>query len=287
MLVPSDPEPLWTEFRAALRERGYLEGQNIALKLRSADGHPDRLRALADDLVRSKVNIIVASLTPAVVAARQATTETPIVMFSVADPVGTGLISSLARPGGNITGLSATASELYVKLVELIRELLPRARRVALLADTTSDFSRLLIEQTEEAGRKLDVAVQAIRVRSADELDTAFAAMVSQRADAFMMMTTLPRKPALERSFKFRLPLVGVTRVQAEEGALASYSFNQHEMYRRAASYIDRILKGSKPADLPVEQPTLYELVVNLKTAKALDIVVPDTVLARADEVIE
>jgi putative ABC transport system substrate-binding protein len=287
VLISANSEPFWSEFRAGLRQHGYIEGQNIAFEFRSADGNPNRLRELADELVRLKVNIIVASLTPAVIAARQATTEIPIVMAAAGDPIGTGLISSLARPGGNITGLSNMSPELYAKTLELIREVLPSTRRVGVLANPSDPFSRPFVEQVESGGHTLGIAIQTIRVRSVEEFDAAFAAMKKERADAVIVQGSLPRKPALDLALKHRLPPIGTDRLLTHDGGLLSYSPNQNDIYRRAAFYIDRILKGAKPADLPVVQPTKFELVINLKTAKALGLDVPSTLLARADEVIE
>jgi putative tryptophan/tyrosine transport system substrate-binding protein len=291
VLLTANPEPFWSEFRKGLREHGYGEGQNIQFEFRSADGKQDLLRALADELVRLKVDIIVASQTPAVIAARQATSEIPIVMAPAGDPVGTGLISSLARPGGNITGLSGTAAELGAKTLELVREVLPSStRRVALLANAGDPFSRSFVEQIEQGGRTLGIAIQTIMVRGEEEFAAAFAAMTKERADAVMVQGSFPRKPVLDLALKHRLPAVGGGaggRLFAQEGGLMSYSGNQNDQYRRAALYIDRILRGAKPADLPVEQPTRYDLVINLKAAKALGITVPPTLLARADEVIE
>jgi putative ABC transport system substrate-binding protein len=289
VLVTSDPEPFWRLFREGLRANGYIEGRNIQFEFRSAERKPDLLRVLAQELVRLKVDIIVASLTPAVIAARQATSEIPIVMVPAGDPVQTGLVSSLARPGGNITGLSSTTAELYVKTLELIREVLPSTRRVAVLANAAiaaDPFAKPFVEQIEEAGRTLGIAIQTIRVRGEEEFDAAFAAMDRERADAVMVQGSLPRKPAFDLALKHRLPLMG-GQLLIQEGGLISYSANQNDMYRRAAYYIDRILKGVKPADLPVEQPTRFELVINLKTAKALGLEVPPSLLARADEVIE
>jgi len=287
ILVSANPEPFWGELRAGLRDQGYIEGQNIAFEFRSADGNPDRLRGLADELVRLKVDVIVAQLTPAATAARQATTAIPIVMAWAGDPIGTGLISSLARPGGNVTGLSGASTELYAKTFELVRALLPSARHVAALANPADPFSRPFIEQIEEAGRVLGMSIQTIRIRGMEDFDTAFSAMVNERAEAVIVQASLPRKPILELALNHRVPVIGTNRILAQDGALMSYSINQNDMYRRAASYVDRILKGAKPADLPVEQPTRYELVVNLKTAKTLGITVPPTLLATADEVIE
>ena len=287
ILIPANPEPFWNEFQQGLREHGYIEGQTIQFEFRSAEGKPSLLRGLADELVRLKVDIIVASQTPAVIAARQATTEIPIVMAPAGDPVGTGLISSLARPGGNITGLSSTTAELGAKTLELIRDVLPYTRRVAVLANTVDPFSRPFSELIEDGGRTLGIAIQTIKVSRVEEFDAAFAAMDEERADAVIVQPSLPRKPALDLALKHRLPAIGASPLLSQEGGLMSYSGAQNDTYRRAAFYIDRILKGAQPADLPVEQPTRYELVINLKTAKALGITIPTTVLARADEVIE
>ena len=292
VLVTANPEPFWSEFQKGLREHGYGEGQNIQFEFRSADGKLDFLRALADELVRLKVDIIVASQTPSVIAARQATSEIPIVMAPAGDPVATGLVSSLARPGGNITGLSGTSAELGAKTLELVREMLPSTRRVAVLASAgaADPFSRSFVEQIERGGRTLGIAIQTIMVRGEEEFAAAFDAMGKERADAVMVQGSFPRKPVLDLALKHRLPAVGGGvggRLFAQEGGLMSYSGNPNDQYRRAALYIDRILRGAKPADLPVEQPTRYDLVINLKTAKALGITVPPTVLARADEVIE
>ena len=287
VLIPANPEPFWSVFRDGLREHGYIEGQNIQFEFRSADGKPNLLRELAAELVRLKVDIIVAHQTPAVTAARQATTEIPIVMAGAGDPVATGLISSLARPGGNITGLSGTTAELGAKTLELIRDMLPSTRRVAVLANAADPFSKPFVEQIELGGRTLGIAIQTIMVRGAEEFDAAFAAMVKERADAVIVQPSLPRKPALDLALKHRLPPISPTRLFPSEGGLMSYSANQNDLYRRAAFYIGRILKGAKPADLPVEQPTRFELVINLKTAKALGLTIPPSVLLRADHVIE
>jgi putative ABC transport system substrate-binding protein len=287
VLVPSDPEPFWSEFRVGLREQGYIEGQNIVLEFRNADGNADLLRGLADEFIGLKVDLIVAHQTPAVTAARQATTKVPIVMAPAGDPVGTGLISGLARPGGNITGLSSAVAELGAKMLEIIHEVLPSAQRVAVLANASSPLSGPFVEFIENRGRALGIAIQTIRVRGVAEFDTAIAAMVNEKADAVIVQGSLPRKPAIELALKHRLPSVGALPSFTREGGLMSYTGNQNDQYRRAAYYVDRILKGAKPADLPVEQPTRYELAVNLKTAKALGLTIPITVLGRADEVIE
>jgi putative ABC transport system substrate-binding protein len=287
VLVTVDLEPFWSEFRAGLRERGYVEGQNIVFEFRSADGKPERLRGLADELVHLKADIIVACQTPAVVAARQATSDIPIVMAPAGDPVGTGLISSLAHPGGNITGLSATSAETGAKTLELIREIMPSTQRVGVLANAADPFSRVLAEFIENGGDALGVTVKTIRVRGVkEEIEAAFAAMVDAGANAVIVQGSLPHELAIDLALKHRLPLIGANPF-AREGGLISYSSNQNETFHRAAFYVDRILKGAKPAELPVEQPTHFKLAVNLKTAKTLGLTVPPSPLARADEVIE
>jgi putative tryptophan/tyrosine transport system substrate-binding protein len=287
VLVAANPEPFASRLREALRALGYVEGQRAVIELRSADGHPDRLAALAAELVRLRVDVIVASQTPAVTAAKQATREIPIVMAAAGDPVGTGLIASLARPGGNITGLSGTTAELGGKIIELIRELLPQARRVAVLANAADPFTRPFVEQIRTGAGTIGMESQIITVRGADEFEPAFASMTQARAEALIVQPSLPRKAALELALKQRLPAVSPTRLFAAEGGLVAYAASFTDIWAKAAVYVDRILKGAKPADLPVEQPTRYELVINLKTAKALGLEVPPTLLARADEVIE
>ena len=287
VLVTVDLEPVWSDFRAGLRKRGYVEGQNIVFEFRSADGKPERLRGLADELVHLKADIIIACLTPAVVAARQATSDIPIVMAPAGDPVGTGLISSLAHPGGNITGLSATSAETGAKTLELIREIMPSTQRVGVLANAADPFSRVLAEFIENGGDALGVTVKTIRVRGVkEEIEAAFAAMVDAGANAVIVQGSLPHELAIDLALKHRLPLIGANPF-AREGGLISYSSNQNETFHRAAFYVDRILKGAKPAELPVEQPTHFKLAVNLKTAKTLGLTVPPSPLARADEVIE
>jgi putative ABC transport system substrate-binding protein len=282
----ANQEPFWSELRAGLQGHGYIEGQNIAFEFRFADSSHDRLREFAAELVRLRVDIIVAHFTPAVTAAKEATSEIPIIMAWAGDPLGTGLISSLARPGGNITGLSGGGG-LSGKSLDLIRDVLPAARRVSALAHAPDPFSISFIKQVEEAGRMAGIAIQTINVRGSEDLEAAFAAMITERADAVVAQPSLPRKPVIELALKHRLPLFGAIALFAYEGGLMSYSVNQKDMYRRAAYYVDRILKGAKPADLPVEQPTRFELVVNLKTAKVLGLTIPPMLLARADEVIE
>jgi putative ABC transport system substrate-binding protein len=287
VLIPANPEPWLREFREGLRELGYIDGRNIAIELRSADGQPNLLPDLAADLVRLRVDIIVASQTPAATAAKHATNEIPIIMAAAADPVGTGLVHSLARPGGNVTGLSGTTAEVAVKTFELIREMLPSARRVAVLANAADPFTKSFLDQLGFAGRTMGIEVRPVMVRGAQKLEESFAEMEGERVDAVIVQPSLPRKRAVDLALERRIPVVSPTRAFGEEGGLMSYSASFLDVHRRAAVYIDKILKGAKPADLPVEQPTRFELVVNLKTAKALGIDIPRTILERADEVIE
>jgi len=287
VLIPANPEPFWSVFREGMREHGYIDGQNVKFEFRSADGTPSRLPELAAELVRLDVDIIVASQTPAVTAAKQATSRIPIVMAAAGDPVGTGLVASLARPGGNITGLSGTTAELGGKTLELIREIFPDARRVGVLANAADPFTKPFVDQLELAGRTLGLGIRTVMIRGVEEFDAAFSALAGERVDGVIVQPSLPRKRAVELALKYRLPPISPTRLFPTEGGLMAYSSNQRDLYRRAAAYVDRILKGAKPADIPVEQPTRFELVINLKTAAALGLAIPPTLLARADEVIE
>ncbi len=285
-LVLGNPEPFLSLLREGLRDLGYTEGQHIQIELRSAEGNPGLLPARAAELVRLKVDIIVAYQTPAVQAARHATSDIPIVMAPAGDPVGTGLISSLARPGGNITGLSGTTSELGAKNLELIREIVPAAARVTVLANATDPFTKPFLDQILLAGPAVGIAVSPLMLRVSDDFDAAFSAANQQRPDALIVQPSLPRNKTVALSLKHRLPAISPSQLFAEEGGLMSYSASV-AWSREAAVYVDRLLKGAKPADLPVQQPTKYELVINLKIAKALGLTIPPTLLARADRVIE
>jgi putative ABC transport system substrate-binding protein len=287
VLVPANPEPFSTKMREGLRELGYVEGKNVRFEFRSADGKPDRLDGLADELVRLNVDLIVVRLTPAAFAARKATTTLPIVMASAADPVGTGLVASLSRPGGNITGLSGTTSELGAKILELIREMMPAAQRAGVLVNATDPFSKIFVEQVTRGGQSLGIAVQPHIVEGAAGFEAAIEAMVAERAEAIVVQPSLPFKTAIDLALKHKLISISPFRSFADAGGLMSYSANENDIYRNVAMYVDRILKGAKPSELPVLQPTRYELVINLKTAKSLGIAVPPALLARADEVIE
>ena len=280
-------EPFWSLFLAGLRDLGYVDGRNILIESRSGEGRLQALPDLAAELVGLTVDIIVASETPAVQAAKQATKEIPIVMSPSGDPVGTGLIVSLARPGGNVTGLSAATAELAGKSLELIREILPSARRVAALADPKNPFTKPFMEQIELVAGALAIEIRPHMVRGAEEFDAAFSQMAGQQVDAVIVQPTLPRERAVALSLKHRLPAISGNRAFPEAGGLLSYAASLADRYRGSAAYVDKILKGSKPAELPVQQPTKFELVINLRTAKALGLTIPQTLLARADEVIE
>jgi putative ABC transport system substrate-binding protein len=286
VLLVSGPEPMGP-FREALRDLGYVEGRTIQVEVRSAEGKADRLPELAAELVRGKVDIIVASLTPAITAAKNATSDIPIVMAPAGDPVATGLIANLARPGGNITGLSGIAAELGAKSLELIREFVPAARRVGVLSNANDPFAKPLLDQIQKGGQTTRFEIHPIMVRSSDELEDAFAAIARERADAVIISGSLPVQTTVALALKYRLPSLSNQTSIARAGALVSYGASFSERGHDIAGYVDRILKGAKPADLPVQQPTKFELVINLKTAKALGLDIAPTLLARADEVIE
>ncbi len=286
VLIPANAEPFWTKLQDSLRALGYVEGKTIRFEFRTADGKPELLNGLADELVRLNVDLLIAWQTPAAFAARKATTVIPIVA-SVADPVGAGLVASLARPGGNITGLSGTIAELGGKILELIREMMPSAQRVGVLVNAADPFSKTFIEQIERGGRTLAIAIQPAVVDGADGFEAAIAAMAKERADALIVQPSLPLKAAVDLALKYKLPTISPSRFFTNAGGLISYSADQNEIYRSVAQQVDRILKGAKASELPVLQPTRYELIVNLKTAKALGMTVPPALLARADEVIE
>ena len=273
--------------RDGMRELGYIEGQNIQYEFRSDEGKINRLPELAAELVRLKVEVIVTWFTPPALAAKQATREIPIVIALAGNPVENGLVESLDRPGGNVTGMSGVGAELASKSVELIQELLPSARRVAALANALDPFSGPFLEQIRLGGQATGVTIDAVMIRSAEELEAAFQAMEQKRPDAIIVQASLPAKRVAELALRYRLPSVGIIRAFVEQGGLMTYSFAEADMYRQAAIYVDKILKGAMPADLPVQQPTKFELSLNLKTAKALGITVPRELLARANQVIE
>ena len=288
ILVTGNPSPeaFLQGFRGALRAAGLIEGQNIHLEVRSSEGNDTLLPQKATELVRLKVDVIVASLTPATQAARHATSDIPIVMAPAGDPIATGLISSLARPGGNITGVSGAAVETAGKRLELIRELLPSVRRVALLANETDPFAAPFAVQLGQSARSIGMQIEPILVHPDAPQAPAFAAMSAKQVDAFIVELGTIRPETAELAIQHRLPSSG-PRGWPSTGGLIGYSGNLVEMNRLAADYVDKILKGRKPADLPVALPIKFDLAVNLKTAKALGLEIPPMLLARADEVIE
>ena len=277
--------------REGLRQLGYAEGQNLVIEYRSADGRDDRFPGLARELLALKVDVIVTRGTPAAKAVKNATSTVPVVMTASGDPVGVGLVTSLARPGGNITGLSAIVGELSPKRLELIREIVPGLARIAVLANTSNDAVRRDWARIETAARSLGVQSQLLDLRESDALGPTFDDASARRADALVVVidaiTQANQQRIVDLAMKHRLPAIYSSREFVNAGGLISYGVSYPDLYRRAATYVDKILKGTKPADLPVVQPTKFELVINLKTAKALGIGVPPTLSARADEVIE
>jgi putative tryptophan/tyrosine transport system substrate-binding protein len=280
-------EQFWRFFRDAMRETGYVEGQSIRYEFRSDQGQMGRLPELAAELVRLNVDLIVTWFTPAAQAAKAATRDTPIVMALAGDPVANGLVDSLTRPGGNVTGMSGVNAELGGKSVELIREMLPSTHRVVALANAPDPFSKPFLEQIEAGGNAAGIVIDAKKARDAEELEAAFADMGKERPDAVIVQPSLPAKRVVELAAKYRIPAVSTLGPFAELGGLMSYGPVLAYLYRRAAVYVDKILKGAKPGDLPVEQPTQFELIINMKTAKALGLTIPSSLLARANEVIE
>jgi putative tryptophan/tyrosine transport system substrate-binding protein len=274
-------------FRDGLRNLGYIEGQNINIEYRYADSKADRLPDLAADLVRLEVDVIVAGGTQVNVAAKKATSAIPIVMANADDPLGSGLVQSLARPGANVTGLSSMSLELSGKRLELFRETFLKARRLAVLWHTLSNPA---FNETQAAAAPLGFEIRSLEVRSRTELENAFRLITKDRADGLFPVTSAfmsaNRKAIVEFAAKNRLPALYPNDEYVADGGLMSYAANVHEMHRRAAIYVDKILKGAKPGDLPVEQPTKFEFVINLKTAKQIGLTIPPNVLARADRVI-
>jgi putative tryptophan/tyrosine transport system substrate-binding protein len=285
VLLISGPEPMGP-FREALRDLGYAEGKNIQIEVRSAQSQVARLPELAAELVRSQVDVIVAIQTPAVYAAKNATRDIPIVMMA-GDPIATGLISNLARPDSNLTGLSGAAAELAAKSLELIPEMVPGAARVGVLGNAKDPFMKPFLDDIQQAAPKVGLEVHQIVVGSSAELDGAFAAIARARVDAVMIQGSLSDKLTVGLALKYRLPSLSTQKSAVQAGILMSYSADLTERGHVIASYVDKILKGTTPADLPVQQPTRYELAINLNTAKVLGLTVPPALLARADTVIE
>ena len=278
-------------FRDGLRELGWMVGQNIAIESRWADGKFERLPDLAAELVRLKVDVIVANVTQASLAAKRATTTIPIVMVGVGDPLGSGLVDSLARPSGNVTGPSSMLAEASAKQLALLKETVPSASPVAVLWNPANPvWQASALKQTEAAARAMGLRLQLLEARGPDELESAFAAMTKERAGALFVPADIifvrHAQQMADLAARHRLPAMYGFREHVEAGGLMSYAASFSVMFRRAAAFVDKILKGAKPADLPVEQPTKFELVINIKTAKALGITIPQSVLQLADEVI-
>ena len=283
--------PNYQALRAGLRALGYVEGKTILIECRAAAGHYERVPPLAAELVRLKVDVLVTDgLSPAR-AAKQATKTIPIVMGTVGDPVGSGLIDSLARPGGNITGLTLATSEMNTKRLEFMKAVTPASTRVAVLVNPGNPGAARGLRETEAAARSLGLRIRVVDARGPEDLDRAFAGMVKEQTDAVVILPDPilfdQRTRIVALAAKQRLPAVGEAREFAEAGGLMTYGPRIEENFRRAAFFVDKILKGAKPGDLPVEQPTKFELVINLKTAKALGLTIPPSLLQRADQVIE
>jgi len=289
--APTPSPAMIHAFREGLRESGYVEGRNVVIEWRSAEGKAERLSGLAAELVSLKAEVIVTFATLAAIAAKNATTTVPIVFTQVGDPVGSGIVTSLARPGANVTGFTNVIVDLTRKRLELMREAVPALKSIAVLTDPMDPLNTSYLKETAIAARELGLAVRVVDVRHPSELGPAFTAIVQARTQAVVLVPGpfifTHRMQIANLAEKARVPVMGWDRELAESGALISYGPNRLEMLRRAAVYADKILKGAKPADLPVEGPTEFELVVNLKAAKALGLTIPQSVLLRADDVMK
>jgi putative ABC transport system substrate-binding protein len=290
VLVVGSPgsDRFWRLFREDMRDLGYAEGRNIRFELRSDEGQASRLPALAAELVRLKPDAIVTWFTPAATAAKRATNDIPIVMALAGDPIATGLVKSLAHPGGNVTGMSGIAGgSASGKMLQFIRDMLPAAHRVAALANAPDPFSKVFVESMQRAGAAVGMLVDAVMIPKPEGIDAVFAALDQDRPDALLIQPSLPTRRIAQLALEHRFPAACNSRAFVDGGGLMSYWFAEASLYRSAAAILDHVLKGAKPADIPVEQPTRFELVVNLKTAKALGLTAPQSLLAQADEVIE
>jgi len=290
-ILGNAPSIYWDEFIQGLRERGYAEGQNLRVERRYVAGRVERSREFATELVALNVDIIVATGSPAARAAKQATTRIPIVAVLVSDPVAQGLAASLARPGGNVTGLANLLPELGAKRLELLKEIYPGASRVAVLWNPANTGSVIVGKRMTVAARTLGITLQSLEVRTPHDLQDAFALLAKERPDALMTLDDHlfyeHAASIVDFAAKRRLPAMHTFREAAEAGGLVAYGVNPSELFRRAAEYVDKILKGARPGDLPFEQPTTFELVINLKAAKALGLTIPSSVMLRANQVIE
>ena len=283
----ADAPSFLKELREGLRDLGRIEGQDYVIELRSAEGQLGRLPQLAAELVGLKVDVIVALFTPCALAAKQATREIPIVILS-GDPIGTGLVQSLSRPGANVTGLSQMGAETHAKCVELFRDMLPSARRIAVIANAADPvFAKSFLDQAHRAGSSTASEIISVTIGGPDELEVGFITAAKEKADAVVYQASLPTKRAADLAIAHRLPAATIIRAFAEVGGLMAFGADAPSLNRRAATFVDKILRGEKPADIPVEQPTKFNLVINLKTAKTIGVTVSPALLARADEVIE
>jgi putative tryptophan/tyrosine transport system substrate-binding protein len=289
--IRAEGQDLWKACQQGLRELGYVEGQNIIFEPRWAEGQHERLPALAADLVRLNVDVIVSAGTPASRAAKAATSKIPIVIVAVGEPVKTGLITSLARPGGNVTGMSLLTSDLSGKRLELLLEIVRNVSRVALIMNPENQISAIFLEETQDASRKLGIELQQSEARNPQEIERAFARVASERASALIVFDDQAlwsyRAQFVALAAAQKIPTMYGSKEFVGDGGLMSYGPDRPDQYRRTAIFVDKLLKGANPADLPVEQPTKFELVINLKTAKALGLEIPAKLLALADEVIE
>lgn len=278
-------------FQQSLRELGYIEGRDVILEIRDMEGRYELLDKMALDLARLNVSVIVAAFPAAVLSAKRATTTIPIVMVNTPDPVELGLVASLARPGGNITGLSTLSVDVSIKQLELLRDAIPRLSRVALLWNPDSPWHRLAVKNVQARSASLGIQLQAVEARRPDAFESAFRAMAAERAQAVLIladpMLFAQRRRLAELALAQRLPVMGNVLGYAESGSLMSYWADRGELARRSASYVDRILKGAKPADLPVQQPDRFELIVNRKTATTLGLAIPQSLLMRANALIQ
>jgi putative tryptophan/tyrosine transport system substrate-binding protein len=287
VLATEFPEAL----RQSLRDLGYIEGRNVVFEIRETQGRADRVNDLAVELTRRKVDVLVGTNPAAVFGARRATSTIPIVMVYTPDPVELGLVGSLARPGGNITGVTSLSIDVSVKQIQLLTEAVPRASQIAMLWNPDSPWHPLVVKRLRDRQRELGVPLQTLQIRGPEEFDAAFQTLVRDRAGAALALadpvTFAHRKRLADLATRHRIPLMGGLRAYTEAGCLMSYWADESELYRRAATYVDRILKGASPSGLPIEQPTTYQLIINLKTAKALGLTISPSLLARADQVIE
>jgi putative ABC transport system substrate-binding protein len=284
-------EARWAPFRERLRELGYVEDQNLTIEWRSSGGKAERFPELAAELVRLKVNVIVAGDNPAIAAAQKATGTIPIVMVLAQDPIASGFARSLARPGGNLTGLTVQGTELQGKALEILKEAVPTASRIGILWDPTEPGRQVQAQEAKVAARTLGLQAQLVEVRGAAELDRVFATMARDKLHAIRIqpsgMTSAHRTRIAELALKHRLPSIGSTGWWVEAGGLLAYGGKDSHQFDRAAYYVDKIVKGARPGDLPIEQPTMFELKINLRTAKALSLTIPQSILARADQIIQ